>query len=220
MAIAENGEFVGSVSGGCVENDVVEHAKQVLEEDHPRLVPYGISDEMAFNVGWLWRTDRVFIQHSDALSRREAVAFAYIVDGDGQGDGCWPGNPASTAAASVVARHSTSASLAMRSRVCARASGQLRYDDAPGGRCGSLSIRILPSRPSSSSAACTSCSSRSVGQSAGGFKVVVVDARAPGHANRFASAEEIHVMHADDYLRQHPWGTTPTSPSQPRSQTG
>src|SRR4030081_4068490 len=51
MAIAEDGEFVGSVSGGCVENDVVEHAKQVLEEDHPRLVPYGISDEMAFNVG-------------------------------------------------------------------------------------------------------------------------------------------------------------------------
>src|ERR1700674_3427068 len=51
MAIAEDGEFVGSVSGGCVENDVVEHAKQVLEEDHPRLVPYGISDEMAFNGG-------------------------------------------------------------------------------------------------------------------------------------------------------------------------
>ncbi|MDQ6674070.1 MAG: XdhC family protein, partial [Chloroflexota bacterium] len=51
MAIAEDGEFAGSVSGGCVENDVVEHARQVLDEDHPRLVPYGISDEMAFNVG-------------------------------------------------------------------------------------------------------------------------------------------------------------------------
>src|SRR5256885_17256248 len=50
MAIAEDGEFVGSVSGGCVENDVVENARQVLEEDHPRLEPYDISDEMAFNV--------------------------------------------------------------------------------------------------------------------------------------------------------------------------
>src|SRR5258708_38509454 len=50
MAIAEDGEFVGSVSGGCVENDVVEHAKQVIEEDHPRLGPDGISDQMAFNV--------------------------------------------------------------------------------------------------------------------------------------------------------------------------
>src|ERR1700682_3571007 len=51
MAIAEDGEFVGSVSGGCVENDVVEHAKQVLEEDHPRLVPYGIRDELGVNGG-------------------------------------------------------------------------------------------------------------------------------------------------------------------------
>src|SRR5918911_4663942 len=51
MAIAEDGEFVGSVSGGCVENDVVEHARQVLQEDQARLVPYGITDDMAFNVG-------------------------------------------------------------------------------------------------------------------------------------------------------------------------
>ncbi len=32
MAINEDGEFVGSVSGGCVENDVVEHARQVIDE--------------------------------------------------------------------------------------------------------------------------------------------------------------------------------------------
>src|SRR5581483_12462252 len=51
MAIAESGEFVGSVSGGCVENDVVEHARQVMDEEEPRLVQYGISDDMAFNVG-------------------------------------------------------------------------------------------------------------------------------------------------------------------------
>src|SRR5918911_1847572 len=51
MAISEDGEFVGSVSGGCVENDVVEHALQVLAEDQARLVPYGITDDMAFNVG-------------------------------------------------------------------------------------------------------------------------------------------------------------------------
>src|SRR5918911_3896404 len=51
MAISEDGEFVGSVSGGCVENDVVEHAQQVLQEGQARLVPYGITDDMAFNVG-------------------------------------------------------------------------------------------------------------------------------------------------------------------------
>src|SRR3981081_1236087 len=89
MAIAEDGEFVGSVSGGCVENDVVEHAKQVLEEDHPRLVPYGISDDMAFNVGLACGGQiEVFIQpFGRAFPTEKPVAFAYVVDGEGQGNG-------------------------------------------------------------------------------------------------------------------------------------
>jgi len=89
MAIAENGEFVGSVSGGCVENDVVEHAKQVIEEDHARLVPYGISDEMAFNVGLACGGQiEVFIQpFGRAFPTEKPVAFAYVVDGEGQGNG-------------------------------------------------------------------------------------------------------------------------------------
>jgi len=80
MAIADDGEFVGSVSGGCVENDVVEHAKQVLEEDHPRLVPYGISDEMAFNVGLACGGQiEVFIQpFGRAFPTEKPVAFAYV----------------------------------------------------------------------------------------------------------------------------------------------
>jgi xanthine/CO dehydrogenase XdhC/CoxF family maturation factor len=51
MAISENGEMAGSVSGGCVEADVVLHAQDVLEMNTPRLVHYGISDEQAFEVG-------------------------------------------------------------------------------------------------------------------------------------------------------------------------
>ena len=51
MAIAANGEMAGSVSGGCVEADVVLHAQEVLESGAPRLVHYGISDEQAFEVG-------------------------------------------------------------------------------------------------------------------------------------------------------------------------
>ena len=51
LAVSESGEMSGSVSGGCVEADVVMHALEVLEQDSPRLVKYGISDDMAIEVG-------------------------------------------------------------------------------------------------------------------------------------------------------------------------
>ena len=51
MAISASGEMAGSVSGGCVEADVVLHAQDVIETGTPRLVHYGISDEQAFEVG-------------------------------------------------------------------------------------------------------------------------------------------------------------------------
>jgi xanthine/CO dehydrogenase XdhC/CoxF family maturation factor len=51
LAVSESGEMSGSVSGGCVEADVVMHALEVLDQAAPRLVQYGISDEMAFEVG-------------------------------------------------------------------------------------------------------------------------------------------------------------------------
>jgi xanthine/CO dehydrogenase XdhC/CoxF family maturation factor len=51
LAVSDAGELSGSVSGGCVESDVYECAREVLETGMPRLVSYGIADEEAWEVG-------------------------------------------------------------------------------------------------------------------------------------------------------------------------
>ena len=51
LAITASGRLFGSVSGGCVEADVAERAKPVLEGEPPHVVSYGIADEQAWTVG-------------------------------------------------------------------------------------------------------------------------------------------------------------------------
>jgi xanthine/CO dehydrogenase XdhC/CoxF family maturation factor len=51
LAVSEHGELAGSVSGGCVEGDVAVQAREVLEDGLPRLLSYGIADDLAWSVG-------------------------------------------------------------------------------------------------------------------------------------------------------------------------
>jgi xanthine dehydrogenase accessory factor len=51
LAVSERGELAGSISGGCVEGDVAERAKEVLAGGDPLLLTYGIADDQAFEVG-------------------------------------------------------------------------------------------------------------------------------------------------------------------------
>jgi XdhC and CoxI family len=51
LAISESGKMCGSVSGGCVESDVFENAQEVFRTGEPKLLSYGIEDDLAWSVG-------------------------------------------------------------------------------------------------------------------------------------------------------------------------
>ena len=51
FAVSESGKMCGSVSGGCVESDVYENAREVMQTGEPKLLSYGIADEEAWSVG-------------------------------------------------------------------------------------------------------------------------------------------------------------------------
>lgn len=51
MAVNEDGEVIGSVSGGCVEGAVVVEALEIIESRERRMVTFGYSDDEAFAVG-------------------------------------------------------------------------------------------------------------------------------------------------------------------------
>ncbi len=51
LAVTESGAFVGSVSGGCVENAVIGEAIESIRDGKPRLLDFGVSNEQAWEVG-------------------------------------------------------------------------------------------------------------------------------------------------------------------------
>ncbi|GGC84808.1 XdhC family protein [Chelatococcus reniformis] len=51
LVIDEEGNFLGSVSGGCVEGAVVTEALDVIGETRPRMLEFGVADETAWQVG-------------------------------------------------------------------------------------------------------------------------------------------------------------------------
>ena len=51
LAVSESGKMCGSVSGGCVETDVYENAMEVMRTGEPKLLSYGITDDLAWSVG-------------------------------------------------------------------------------------------------------------------------------------------------------------------------
>jgi xanthine/CO dehydrogenase XdhC/CoxF family maturation factor len=51
LAIDGDSNFVGSVSGGCIEGAVIHEALEVMQDGKPRVLKYGVTDDMAWEVG-------------------------------------------------------------------------------------------------------------------------------------------------------------------------
>lgn len=51
LVVSDNGDLAGSVSGGCVETAVFSEAQEVMATGQPKVVRYGITDELAWEVG-------------------------------------------------------------------------------------------------------------------------------------------------------------------------
>lgn len=51
LVIDREGEFHGSVSGGCVEGAVVAEAMDIIGNGEPRMLEFGVADETAWEVG-------------------------------------------------------------------------------------------------------------------------------------------------------------------------
>jgi xanthine/CO dehydrogenase XdhC/CoxF family maturation factor len=51
LVIDKDGNFLGSVSGGCVEGAVVTEAIDVIESGKPRMLEFGVADDTAWKVG-------------------------------------------------------------------------------------------------------------------------------------------------------------------------
>jgi xanthine dehydrogenase accessory factor len=87
LIVSELGELAGSVSGGCVESEVVEAAREVLAGSKPRLLTYGISDDLALSVGlpcggeidvWVSEPEPELLQELAAVAREDRRALSLV----------------------------------------------------------------------------------------------------------------------------------------------
>jgi xanthine dehydrogenase accessory factor len=90
MLITRSGHMAGSVSGGCVEADIVTRALQVLDEGIPVRARYGIADDSELAVGLTCAEIEVFIEPfretpawtavRAAVERHEAAVLAVALE--------------------------------------------------------------------------------------------------------------------------------------------
>ncbi len=137
MVISAGGEMRGSVSGGCVEGNVFEAGLAVIEHNWPKLLPYGISDDlMAETVGLACGgTIEVFVEplpwpqnpaltgvFFSAVGQGKLLVLATLLDGPRAGAKLllWPDGR----------REGSLGHAALDGQVAARAAGAIRNQQA------------------------------------------------------------------------------------------
>ena len=51
LAVDADGNFIGSVSGGCIEGAVIKEAQSAIATGRPKLLDFGVTNEQAWEVG-------------------------------------------------------------------------------------------------------------------------------------------------------------------------
>ncbi|MCP4658363.1 MAG: XdhC family protein [bacterium] len=94
MAISDAGDVAGSVSGGCVENAVIDEARESLDRGEPRLFASAVSDDEAWAVGltcggrievFIEPLGGLYPELKRALEQERLAVRAMIVAGPGTG---------------------------------------------------------------------------------------------------------------------------------------
>jgi len=86
LAVSEQGELFGSVSGGCVESEVALTAGEVIADGVPRLLTYGIEDELAWSVGLPCGGEiDIFVERFDGELPGEGVTLT-VLEGEHAGE--------------------------------------------------------------------------------------------------------------------------------------
>jgi xanthine dehydrogenase accessory factor len=71
MAVTRSGKMAGSVSNGCIEGAVFEEAQKILKSRAPRVAAFGVTDDVAFEVGLACGGHiEVFVQPLGPVHRR------------------------------------------------------------------------------------------------------------------------------------------------------
>lgn len=217
LILTEDGQVFGSVSGGCVESDVVNECAEVLAGGAPRLTSYGIADELAATVGLTCGgTVHIFVELLDwgllwdvfreSLVAEEPVALVTMIEGPALGTRMLVGTGRAAVGSFDDRRLDDAIERDAPGHTDSGHYGTRHYGPHGEARLEEVAVFIEPFAPASQMiifggvdfTAALAATAKVLG-----YYVTVCDARAVfATAARFPAADQVVVSWPDRYLRQ------------------